>query len=359
MKLYSRYILTKLIISFLGVISILVSLIWFSRTVTFIRYVTENGVGLREFFSLFILILPWLLLLIIPISLFVAILLVYNRLIIYNEITILKNSGLTKFAISNPVFFVAVISSVFCFIISFYLMPYANKKLRLSRIDFRNNYASLSFKPQTFENINNLTIYAKGRDVENNLYGILLNDERSQYYSITVTAKKGNVEMEDSSALLYMEDGTVQRFNYETKKTEILNFDNYVFNLTETQTADTGMRWRANERYLNELLNPDTATEADRKIYHAEIHRRFTSPLLPIIFSLIALSAILRGGFSRSGNTKNITIAVFVTTIFFVINFISYDLIESSPAFTPVLYLNIVLFSLASTRTLTTNYRKK
>jgi len=360
LTLYSRYIFNKTLTGFTAIIAILISLIWFSRAMSFVKYVTENGVELSQFFYLFVLILPWLLLFIIPVSLFAALLLIYNRLITNNEISILKNSGLTKLAICRPAIYLAFITSFFCFAVSLYLMPYANKELRLSRINFQDNYANLSFNPQTFETLKELTIYAKDRDENNKLFGILLYDERSEEYSITITAKTGRIVTEDNSALLYMDNGTVQKFNYLSHKSEILNFDNYVFNLSENQKSTTAIRWKAKERYLNELLNPEEETEAfEIARYRAETHQRFTYPLLPIVFSLIALSCIMRGGFSRGGNLSNIVLAIFLAAIFLGLTIVCYDLIESSAKFVPVLYLNFVIFTSICLWLLIENYRKK
>lgn len=360
MKIYSRYIFYKVLQGFAACISIFISLIWFSRAISFVKYVTENGVELSQFFYLFVLILPWLLLFIIPISLFAAILLVYNRLIATNEITILKNSGLTKFTIGRPVASLAIISAFFCVLISLYLMPYANKKLRVSRVDFHNNYTNLAIDPQTFTTLKNLTIYTKNRNENNQLFGILLHDQRSPEYSVTITARTGNIVTEDNSALLYMENGTVQKYNYADQKTEILNFDNYVFNLTDNKTREERMRWKSKERFLDELMNPEEDTEEeDLARYKTEIHQRLTYPLLPIVFSIIALSCILKGGFSRRGNISNIVTAIFLATLFLVITIATYDLIESSPKFIPVLYINFVVFSLSGLWVLNSNYRKK
>lgn len=360
MQLYNRYIFKNIIIGFAAFITIFISLIWFSRAIGFVRYITENGVELKQFFYLFILILPWLLLFIIPISLFATILLVYNRLITNNEITILKNSGLTKAAICRPVVPIVVISSIFCFLISFFIMPYANKELRLSRINFQDNYSNLSFNPQTFETLKNLTIYARARDEHNRLFGILLHDERSNKYSITITAKNGDIVSENNSAMLYMENGTVQKFNYEDHKSEILNFDSYVFNLTENQKIDRTMRWKPKERYLSELIFPEKEAKDDDLLeYKAELNQRFTYPLLPIVFSIIGLSFILRGSFNRGGNLMNIVAAIFAVTVFLILTFISYNLIEISTKFTPFLYLNFVTFFVIGLKILNSNYRKK
>jgi lipopolysaccharide export system permease protein len=345
LKIYSSYILGKTLTSFIGLVIIFIFLIWFSRAIGFVQYVTENGVSLSKFFYLFLLILPWLLLFIVPVAIFAAILLTYNRLISSNEITILKNSGLNKIRICFPVAGLTIICSLCCFLISFYLMPYANKQLRLSRTDFKNNYANLAFNPQTFETLNNLTIYARNRDQNSNLFGILLHDERSKRYSLTITAKKGNITTQHNSILLYMEDGTVQKMNYEDRKSEILNFDNYVFNLTESQQDGDKTRWKPKERYLQELINPNDDSElSDLEKYRIEIHQRLTYPLLPVIFAIIALGCILQGNFNRNGNLFNIVLAIFLAVTFLTLTMLIYTAIESWAALTPVLYLNFIIF---------------
>lgn len=349
MRLYSRYIFRKTFIGFASSISILISLIWFSRAISFVRYITENGIAIHQFFYLFILILPWLLLFIIPISLLASILIVYNRMITSNEMAILKNSGLTKISLSKPAIHLTLICTVICFTISFYFMPYANKKLRLSRNDLTNNYTNLSINPQTFESLKSLTIYVKNRDDENRLFGILLHDERTQGYSTTITAETGHIESQNNSALLYMEKGTVQKFNYNNQKSEILHFDDYVFNLTDGENSQGKMYWKSKERYLNELINhePDIP-DYDILRFRTEVHQRFTYPLLPLIFAVVSLACIMRGTFNRRGNLGNILLAIGLSTLFLILITSIYNMMEYSPKFTPLLYINILFFFGAS-----------
>ncbi|MBM5782112.1 MAG: YjgP/YjgQ family permease [Pelagibacterales bacterium] len=346
MKLYNRYILKKILTGFFGFAAIFILLIWFSRAISFVKYITDNGIELKQFFYLFVLILPWLLLFIIPISLFASILLIYNRLISSNEITILKNSGLTKFEIAKPVAIIATTCSILCFYISFFLMPYSNKELRTSKTNFSNNYANLKINAQSFENLKNLTIYFQNRDQNNNLSGILLNDNHIES-SLTITAQSGNIVVKNNSALLYMKNGTVQRLNKLENKSDILNFDNYVFNLTENNKTETQKRWKPKERFLNELIDPNDDSEYEDLIeYSSELHQRLTYPLLPIIFSIIALSCILRDNFNRRGNTSNVVLAISLAVTFLILNISSYKLIETKPLLSPILYCNIALFSL-------------
>lgn len=359
MKKYSLYIFSRTVAVFLGLIAILISLIWFAKAISFVKFVTENGIGIDQFLSLFVLILPWLLLFIIPISLFCAILISYNKLIQSNEITVLKVAGLTKFAIAKPITLLAVICSLLSLLISCYLMPYANKKLRMERINFRNNYTNLMFNPGAFENLKNLTIYVKTSD-KGKLSGILLHDKRSESYSLTITAKSGDVVIKESSALLYMENGSVQKFNYKDNSSEILYFDNYTFNLSENQGEESAITWKARERYLNELINVKGQFSVEElQKFTAEFHRRLTYPLFSVILSIIAISSILHGQFNRRGNFSNIVRAIILATSFMIITIILYNLMEIKWYYIPILYLNFILFASFGIAMLKLNYRGK
>ncbi len=347
MKLFEKYLFKKTGFAFLSILGVLILLIWFSRAIPFVKYVTENGVAISKFFYLFVLILPWLLMFVIPISLFAGVLLITNRMIATNEITILKNSGLTKLQISKPIILMAFLTSLFCFLLSMFLMPAANKELRISRVNIENNYANLSFAPQTFESLKDLTIYARKKDENNRLSGLLLYDKRNPEYSMTITAQFGRISIQDKSALLFMENGTIQKFNHQTQKTEIINFDDYVFNLTENQKGAQGYNWKPSELFIDELLNPDPNISADAlSHYRSEINQRITYPLLPISLTLIALSFALSGYFSRRGGIKNTVYAIIVAAVFLGLIISSHNLIEKSPKFIPAPYLIMIALSI-------------
>ena len=338
--------------------TLLIGLIWFSRAIPFVKYITDNGVSIDKFLLLFLLILPWLLIFIIPIALFCAVIIVFNRMIISNEVSILKNSGLTKFQISKPIIFLALAITLISYSISFYVMPYANKQLRIMKIDFVNNYTSLSFKPKTFEILNDLTIYASDRDDQGNLFGLVLHDERSAKHSITVTAASGNISSENNSALLNMKDGTVQRYNYETGKSEILNFDSYVFGLSKDKTNIEGLTFKPREQYFGELFKAIDSNPANINKLRAEIHKRIIYPFLSLILSLIGLSCMMRGGFKRGGNSANIILAIFLGVIFISSVIAGYDMVEASSGLAPILYINLIIFAALSYYMLNENFRK-
>ena len=211
--IYQSYLFRTSLINWLGITFVLIVLIWFSRAIPFMSFVTENGIEILDFFFLFVLILPWILIYLLPISFFIANLLSLNKLLQNNEITILKNCGLSNLKIAQSIIFFGLILTLFVYFLSFYLMPLANKQLRISRHDIQSNYTNISFVPQTFENIHQITIYTKDRDSKNNLYGILINDQRQEDFSITLTAEFGNLVSQDDSVFLKLRNGTLQRYN--------------------------------------------------------------------------------------------------------------------------------------------------
>jgi len=225
-------------------------------------------------------------------------------------------------------------------------MPYANKKLRLERLNFENNYSSIAFSEGVFESLKSLTIYVKNKNENNQLFGILLHDERNPQYSMTITAERGNISTEHNSLLLYMQKGTIQRFNRLEKKSEILNFDDYVFNLTENQDLHKKViRWKPKERFLKELLYPEDGVVAlDISKYRAEIQQRLTYPLMSMILAILALSAMLHGSFNRRGNYSNILFATILAILFLTSTISIYRLIETKFYLTLLLYLNFILF---------------
>jgi lipopolysaccharide export system permease protein len=281
-----------------------------------------------------------------------------------NELTILKNSGLNKMEIAKQAILVAISLSFFCYCISLYFMPLANKSLRMARKNFQHNYANITISPGVFESLNNLTIYVNGRDENNKLSGILLYDNYNKDSSITLTAKSGDLVQENGAILMRLKNGTLQKYNFNQRNSEILNFDSYVVNLSQNKEENFGHVWTAQERYLHELLNPDDL-DPDSHFYvkqsnsiRVEIHQRFTYPLFSLMLALIACSYILKGEFSRRGSSKNNIQAVGTACAFIGITMVSYDLMEKSRIYTALLYGNFFFFTSLSIYLLRNNYRK-
>ena len=107
-------------------------------------------------------------------------------------------------------------------------------------------------------------------------------------------------------------DGNRQELDRKTNRLSQLFFERYAVDLKAVapQAAD---RWPdARERTTAELMDGNVPAQDDRmrRGLIAELHHRFSSPLLALTYALVALSALLSGEFNRRGQSSRVTIAV-------------------------------------------------
>ena len=115
------------------------------------------------------------------------------------------------------------------------------------------------------------------------------------------------IEVEGSPTLL-LRDATSQQLD-ANNQLSILEFDQYLFDLTDFMKEDSDLVLKASDKYLYELFFVDRTNyfelkDADSLL--AEAHSRLTTPLLNIVMTLLAIFAVLGGDFSRKGYTKRI-----------------------------------------------------
>lgn len=343
MRLHNRYIFDTVIKKFFIILALLIAIIWFSKTISFVKYITENGIETSKFLSLFLLILPSFLIYLIPISLFIAITISINKFINHNEIAVLRNSYLSDFKISTPIIKIAFYMTFFSLIISFFLAPYSNKRLSTERENLKNNYSNISFNQSVFEHMKDLTIYINKKDSNAIFHGILLNDSRNKNIDLTITSNTGYLIIDKDSLILSMQDGTIQRFNKESNEVSILKFDEYAFNLREEEKIDQSYRWRIREMNIFELISPAIHSQLpNRDIFVAEIHKRISISLVNIILSIIPISILMTSEFSRRGNIKSILLCILLSILSLII---IIALIKSSEKNLILCYINYILIS--------------
>jgi len=325
--IYKSYLFKNSFINWLAISLVLIILIWLSKAVAFLNLVTENGIDLKDFFALFIYILPWILIYIFPISLCVALILTINKFNNFSEIVVLKNFGLSNFNLSLPFIYLGFFITILNFILSFYLMPMANKQFRISKHNIKENYANLTFASQNFENFNKSTIYIQEKNEKNILKGLLIYDQRAEDYSITLTAQTANIILRDNEIYLRLNNGSLQRYRPDTMKSEILKFDSYIFNLNEKNQELFHYKWKPNERFLNELIfYEDSLSPKEVKELKSELHKRINDPLISLVFSVIISVIIFSSKIQRKSNNFSNIYAFTICILYILLLIFSYRL---------------------------------
>ena len=111
--------------------------------------------------------------------------------------------------------------------------------------------------------------------------------------------------------------------------------------LSDVVALDNVLRLKSSDRFLHELLRPDSrnyVTPKSRREMAAEGHARLASPLWNISLVLIALAFLLRGQHSKLGNARKIAICAVTGFVLRLIGFATASSAEGNAALNPVQY---------------------
>jgi lipopolysaccharide export system permease protein len=123
------------------------------------------------------------------------------------------------------------------------------------------------------------------------LLGVFIDDSRDRNQSTTYIAERGRIVPAESSLVLVLEDGSVQRSGGSGRNSSIVEFERYGFDLSQFDATSSAMVDRAAFRNLGELLWPradDKVAIQDAPRFRVELHKRLSTPLYPIAAFFIA-----------------------------------------------------------------------
>ena len=140
MKILDRYIIKKLLLSFVFILCIIMLVITFidltEKNATFIKY----KIPFKEIIHYYITFLPFIINLITPIIVFITTVFVTSKLAQHTEIIAILSAGINFWRLIVPYFVFALIISLFSFILIGWVLPNASKH----RVVFEKKYFSSS-----------------------------------------------------------------------------------------------------------------------------------------------------------------------------------------------------------------------
>lgn len=314
-KLYNisiieKYISKQILFGLLIVSSILLGIAWFSQIIRLLSYLVNNNLSVFTFLKMTSMLLPDLISIIGPIALFAVVLFVYNRLISDKELIIMEAVGMNIRQLAKPAVYIAVFMTILLYLITLRIGPIYAKKYRTFAYEARNDLSALLIKEGEFNQLTSgLTIYVKNAN-NNILTDIFINDQRSANGIRTILAEQGIINATKNNITVTLENGSIQE---KTKgKYTVGNFERY--------TADLGVIATTSQRNLSpselgnfEIVFARELGYADAKTYPkylVELHKRLIMPLYCLMFTLIALIAVLKAPLNKRSENKNMIFAV-------------------------------------------------
>ncbi len=142
--------------------------------------------------------------------------------------------------------------------------------------------------------------------------------------------------------MLLMKDGEVQRRDVSDGTVSIIKFNSYAFDLSQFTSAGDDFVIYAKDRPLNYLLNPDPndpILQTRPLRYKAELHRRLTEWLYPVVFAMIALAF---AGDSRSHREARVSAsfsAISTALLVYWAGYFSADRADKDETYIVIMYL--------------------
>ncbi len=314
MNSFTRYVFRQLFVGMVLVTAGLTCIIWLSQSLRFVELIVNRGVSAGTFLYLTMLMLPSFLTVILPIALFCVVMFIYAKMITDRELVVMRAAGVSQIALAKPAMIMALLTVGIGYFLNLYLLPNSYRLFREMQWDIRYNYSHVLLREGSFNNVApNITVYIRERTKEDQLLGVLVHDQRNKESPTTVMAARGALVDADGNTRVVMFRGNRQFINKKTNQLSVLYFDRYTLDLGKRGVVGADRHREPRERRMEELLDVENAEgipSQDVGKYIVEAHKRLTSPILALAFSLIALASLITGSFSRRMQTQRILASI-------------------------------------------------
>ena len=343
MNLLQKYIFRQALRPLLIILSSLAGLALLTQSLSTLDLIVENRQSAGTFLYITVLAFPQLIAVILPLAVFMAALYALNRLNVDSELVVTKSVGTGPWSLSSPLIRLATFALILHLLINLLLQPLAFREMRQKLVDIRTDLASqLVVAGQFVTPVPNLTVYAREILPNGQMADVMIRDARGgDENARTYTSKTGIISRQSQSAILTLDDGTIQQLE-ENGRLNPITFESYQIDLSSILTIDSNFRLKSDDRFLHELVRPDPREFLDRKTKRnllSDGHSRLATPLYNIALVLLALAFLIRGEFQKMGYGRRIA---FCASLGFLIRLSGFGIqaaASGDPAYNILQYL--------------------
>jgi len=357
MNRIDRYIFRQLLLSLIAVTVGLAALVWLTQSLRFIELVLDRGLSLAVFVELTSLMLPSFFAVILPITTFVVTLFAYVRLASDRELVVMRAAGLSQGRLARPALVLAALSAVVVFWLNLWLVPISHAAFRQWQFEIRNQMVGLLVQEGVFSSVgDDLTVYARYRDPDGTLRGILVHDMRERGAPVTILAEQGRISPSADGPRVTLLNGVRQQVERVTPsgsppgtppvpRLSVLTFAENSVDLARAARQEETRNRDSRERSIPELLHPDPAEGLrDREIrrFRSEAHQRLSSPLTALSFALVGLAVALTGEFRRHGGGGRLFVGIGIVVGLLALGLTIGNLASRNNAYVPLIWVHAI-----------------
>lgn len=257
MRILSRYILRQHVAPFLFAVSALTLLMLLDQLAKQFHRLVGKGLGGWVIAEVFFYSIPFILAVIVPMAVLVAVLYAFNRLAADNEISAMKASGVSLARIAAPAIVAAALVAVGLVWFNDNVLPEANHRLASLRSSIGRKQPTFALQERRVNEVIDRKLFLLAAQIDiatSELENITIWDERDEDRSRTIYAARGKMAFNEAHTDLYLQlfDGKVQETRYESPG----SFHEVWFETNNIRIADVG----------NELNLETSSFRSDREL---------------------------------------------------------------------------------------------
>ena len=280
--------------SFIGFGLVLGGLAWMVQILLLMKLIVRYGVNVGGFMGLSLYTIPMLIGIITPFIVFIAVMFVYNKSIESNEIVVMGASGMSPFQIAKPALKVAMIIVAAHYVLNVFITPKSQDLFYGAQWDLRYGLGHMKLRESAFNRLmNNVVIYVEQVN-QKDLLGLIMRDGRNPNDERIISAKQGILVNTPNGLSIAMGMGSLSMMG---KNGVVMGtFDDAQMDLEMSEAKESGIRARrlSTPELVKILGNLEEHHVRQRSKLVSEGASRFLSPLMSLIFVLIAMVCLLR-----------------------------------------------------------------
>ena len=241
MRILSLYVLRQHVAPFIFAVSALTLLMLLDQLAKQFHRLVGKGLGAKVIAEVFFYSIPFILAVIVPMAVLVAVLYAFNRLAADNEISAMKASGVSLARIAAPVVVAAALVAAGLVWFNDTVLPEANHHLASLRSNITRKEPTFALQARRVNEVVDHRLFIQAANIDNassRLDNVTIWDERDADRSRTIYADSALMAFNEEQTDLYLTlfDGKVQETRDESPET----FREVWFAKNEFRIAEVG-----------------------------------------------------------------------------------------------------------------------
>ena len=323
--LFRKFFYDVLIFFFISSLCITV-IIWIVQAVNYLDIVSEDGHGLKTYFTYTFLSLPKIFSRTIIFVLFISIFYTLNKYESTNEILVFWNNGIKKIIFINFILKISIIFIIIQLLFNLYIVPKSQNlgrsQIKESKIDFLPKLIS---EKKFIDVVKNLTIFIEEYENNGKFNKIYMKELIDDDVSKIISANSGKIIKVGNKFFLRLIDGGITNiennntYNVKFKLTDydLSKFSTKTVTVRKIQETDSSILincLKKNYVFQSNIQYDEFCNETSIEQIAQEMFKRLGMPFYILVISLVATSIILK--------PKNINWSRFYKTYLFVLGVI-------------------------------------